>query len=124
MDYRPISDPQELEAYREMIRQAFAPDMSRAEQAFRSALGPLSPANSRGLYGPDGTMRAVLRLMDDGALYFGPGALIRTALVSAVVCPPEYRRQGAVKELFQQMYAEQRAAGLALSALYPFSFPF
>lgn len=124
MEYRPLATAPELELYGEMARLAFTPDWSRQQRDFWLASAPFTRTNTRGLVDPAGTLLAALRIMDDGALYFRSDTPIPTALITSVVTPPEHRRKGYVKDLFLRMYAELRAQGTALTALYPFYFPF
>jgi predicted acetyltransferase len=105
-----------------MIRLAFL--ISREEGRFYESLDPITLEQSRGLFDDDGNMLCAMWIVDGGALYFGTERSIPTALITAVAAPPEYRRKGYVRELFAGMFEEERAKGTALTALYPFYFPF
>ncbi len=122
MQYRPIASQQELAAYRDMVRLAF--NISQEHMDFWQSISPLTPRNSRGLFGDDGKLRCGMLIIDDGALYFRGDNPIPTALISAVASPPEHRRKGYIRRMFEGMYHEQRELGVALTALHPFYFPF
>ncbi|MFL5734669.1 MAG: enhanced intracellular survival protein Eis [Chloroflexia bacterium] len=122
MEYRHLRDAQEIEVYLEMVRLAF--NSSREMGEFWQGIDPITEENSRGLFDNEGKMLCGMFIIDGGALYMGTGRPITTALISAVASPPEQRRKGYIRELFEGMYAEQRAKGVALTALYPFYFPF
>lgn len=122
MEYRPIEEGQELDSYREMVRLAFTipPD----EMQFWESLDPITRENSRGYFDDEGKLLCGMVIIDEGALYFGTDRPITTALITAVASPPEYRRRGYIRQLFDGMFKEQRETGVALTALYPFYFPF
>ena len=122
MQYRSIAGEQELAAYSEMVRLAF--NASREQASFWHSINPFTPQNSRGLFDGDGRLLCGMFIIDEGALYFRGDSPIPTALISAVASPPEHRRKGYIRQMFEGMFSEQRAQGVALTALYPFYFPF
>lgn len=122
MEYRPIASEKDLAAYREMVRLAF--NISHEHMSFWQSISPLTAENSRGLFDDDGTLLCGMLIIDNGALYFRGENAIPTALISAVASPPEHRRKGYIRQMFDGMYAEQRGLGVSLTALYPFYFPF
>ncbi|MDQ5825089.1 MAG: GNAT family N-acetyltransferase [Chloroflexota bacterium] len=122
MQYKPVAGEQELATYREMVRMAF--NISREHMDFSMSLSPLTEQNSRGLYDDEGRLLCGMLIIDNGALYFRGNNPIPTALISAVASPPEHRRKGYIRRMFEGMFNEQRELGVALTALYPFYFPF
>ncbi|HEX8221262.1 MAG TPA: GNAT family N-acetyltransferase [Chloroflexia bacterium] len=122
MQYKSIAGPEELAAYREMVRLAF--NISREHMDFWQSVSPLTARNSRGLFADDGALLCGMLIIDDGALYFRGDNPIPTALISAVASPPEHRRKGYIRRMFEGMFHEQRELGVSLTALYPFYFPF
>ncbi|HKP52540.1 MAG TPA: GNAT family N-acetyltransferase [Chloroflexia bacterium] len=122
MQYRPPANQGEMDTYIEMVRLAF--NSSAEDVAFWQSIDPLTPDNSRCLFDDDGKLLCGMGIIDEGALYFNNPTPIPTALITAVASPPEHRRKGYIRELFVGMFDEQRAKGVALSALYPFYFPF
>lgn len=122
MQYRNPKDQREIEAYQEMVRLAF--NASPEEMTFWQSIDPLTTDNSRGLFDDEGKLVCGMAIMDEGALYFNSPNPIPTALITAVASPPEHRRKGYIRQLFVGMFEEQRAKGVALTALYPFHFPF
>jgi predicted acetyltransferase len=111
-----------MDTYIETARLAF--NSSVEDVAFWQSIDPLTLDNSRCLFDGDGKVLCGMGILDEGALYFNSPNSIPTALITAVASPPEYRRKGYIRELFVGMFEEQRAKGVALSALYPFYFPF
>jgi predicted acetyltransferase len=122
MQYRPPANQGELDAYLDMVRLAF--NISRDDIAFWQSIHPMTTSRARCLFDDSGKMLCGMGLIDQGALYFNSPNPIPTALITAVATPPEHRRKGYVRELFLGMFNEQRANGVALTALYPFYFPF
>jgi predicted acetyltransferase len=122
MQYRALADQKEIETYQEMVRLAFV----ETPEDIRTwlAIHPFTPQNSRGLFDDEGTLLCGMEIIDGGALYFRTEKPIPTALITAVASPPEQRRRGYIRKLFEGMYDEQRQQGVALTALYPFYFPF
>ncbi len=51
-------------------------------------------------------------------------AMIPTALAGGVSTPPEHRRHGYVREMFETIHRTAAESGAAVSLLHPFSFPF
>ena len=122
MQYKPVEGAQELATYREMVRLAF--NLSRERVDFFESIDPLTAQNSRGLFDDEGRLLCGMLIINGGALYFRGDEPVRTALISAVASPPEHRRKGYIRQMFEGMYHEQRELGVALTALYPFYFPF
>ena len=122
MQYRNPANRSELDAYLDMVRLAF--NIPQDEIAFWQSIDPLTKENSRCLFDDAGRLLCGMGIVDEGALYFNSPAPIPTALITAVASPPEHRRKGYIRELFLGMFEEQRANGIALTALYPFYFPF
>lgn len=121
MQYRPPADQRELDTYLEMVRLAF--NSSHEDITHWQSIDPLHSGNSRCLFDDEGKVLCGMGI-PEGSLYFGTADPIPTALISAVASPPEHRRKGYIRELFLGMFEEQRAKGVALTALYPFYFPF
>jgi predicted acetyltransferase len=122
MEYRALAGQKELDAYVEMVRLAF--NMSREELKFYQEVFPLTLENSRGYFDDEGRLLCGLGILEDGAIYYNTPEAIPTALITAVATPPEQRRKGYVRQMFDAMFEEQRSLGVALTALYPFYFPF
>ncbi|MEA2575379.1 MAG: hypothetical protein QOH93_2677 [Chloroflexia bacterium] len=122
MQYKPIEGEQALGTYSEMVRLAF--NISREHMDFSQGISPYTPENSRGLFDDEGRLLCGMLIIDNGALYFRGDEPVPTALISAVASPPEHRRKGYIRQMFEGMFNEQRAAGVPLTALYPFYFPF
>ncbi len=122
MQYRAITGEQELATYREMVRLAF--NVSQEHVDFSQSISPFTPDNSRGMFDDEGRLLCGMLILDNGALYFRGENPIPTALISAVASPPEHRRKGYIRRMFEGMFHEQRELGVALTALYPFYFPF
>jgi predicted acetyltransferase len=122
MQYKSIASPEELAAYTDMVRLAF--NIPQEHVNFWQAISPFTPQNSRGLYDDEGALLCGMFIIDGGALYFRNDNPIPTALISAVASPPEHRRKGYIRRMFEGMFHEQRDQGVALTALYPFYFPF
>ena len=111
---------QQNEAYKEMVRLAFVESPENNNWYFKTA----DLNESRALIDDDGTVLVGMRIIKGGALYFNAPTPIPTALITSVASSPEYRRKGHIREMFAGMFAEQRANGVHLTALYPFYFPF
>jgi predicted acetyltransferase len=122
MQYRPPANQGELDTYLDMVRLAF--NIPRDDLAFWQSIHPMTTDRARCLFDDSGKMLCGMGLIDKGALYFNSPSPIPTALITAVATPPENRRKGYIRELFLGMFNEQRANGVALTALYPFYFPF
>lgn len=122
MQYRPPANQGELDTYLDMVRLAF--NIPRDDIAFWQSIHPMTVDRARCLFDDSGKMLCGIGLIDQGALYFHSPNPITTALITAVATPPEYRRKGYIRQLFLGMFDEQRANGVALTALYPFYFPF
>lgn len=122
MQYKAIAGEQELATYLEMVRLAF--NISREHMNFWQSISPVTEQNSRGLYDDEGRLLCGMVIIDNGALYFMGDNPIPTALITAVASPPEHRRKGYIRRMFEDMFREQRALGVPLTALYPFYFPF
>lgn len=72
-----------------------------------------------GFFTDDGAMTAhminnIYHILYDGRIVLCGG-------VGNVSSLPEYRRQGGVREIFREKFADMRARGFVFSALYPFS---
>lgn len=122
MQYRAPVNQQEVDTYREMVRLAF--NVPRDEMTYWQSINPLTTQNSRVLLDDDGRLLCGMEMLDGGALYFRTPEPIPTALISAVASPPEHRRKGYIRQMFEGMFNEQRELGIPLTALYPFYFPF
>lgn len=122
MEYRRPENQQELDGYIEMVRLAFNTPVE--VKRYWQEMDPATQQNSRVLVGNTGELLGGLGILDEGALYFNSPTPISTALITNVASPPEHRRKGYIRHLFQGMFEEQRDAGMVLSALYPFSFSF
>jgi predicted acetyltransferase len=122
MNYRSMADRKEVDSFIEMIRLAF--NVSPDEMRFWQDMLGATTGNSRGLFDSEGRLLCGMSIIDNGALYFRSDRPITTALITAVASPPQHRRKGYIRQLFEGMYTEQREQGVALTALYPFYFPF
>ena len=92
------------------------------EQAQRGALRLLPPV-ALGAFTPDGDrLLAALRIWP--FLAYFQGRPVPTGGVASVASWPEVRRQGLVGRLIRESLELMRAEGQAVSALYPFSYPF
>lgn len=117
VEFRPVAPDDERE-YRRFLRYAFA-----AEQ------GPLDGEDDlteelfakRGIY-DDGELKSVCKRYDLSA--FVRDGTETIGGLGAVATPPEYRRQGYVRELCRELCKEYRADGVGLVVLWPFSTPF
>ncbi|XVH32276.1 GNAT family N-acetyltransferase [Haloferacaceae archaeon DSL9] len=128
MDVRPIPGGQTA-LFREFLDYAFRPE---AGPDFDSDV-PERPDifHGRGLYDvsserptapPPETLRAVCGFYDFEMLV--RGRALSVAGISAVASPPEWRRQGHVAALLDDVHAELRDEGIAIAALWPFAHGF
>lgn len=127
MEYRPVPEAHR-ERFDELLGYAFqpenGPDFDREGARERPEIFEL-----RGLYDA-----APGEEVDSGALRACCGFYRFTARVrgewhaaggvSAVACPPEFRRRGYVAELLDAVHAELRADGVAFAVLWPFEYDF
>lgn len=98
--------PLDLEKRLEQMKTAPSPKWDRAWAAFADA----------------GEMAACLQIHDFTCNF--DGNAVGLSGVGGVATRPEYRRGGAIRELFRAWMAEKREQGALLSGLYPFSHTF
>ncbi len=72
-----------------------------------------------GSFTPDGVMTSHMINNIYHVLY--DGRIVLCGGVGNVSSLPEYRRQGGIRDIFREKFADMRARGFVFSALYPFS---
>ena len=75
-----------------------------------------------GAFDDDGTLMA--HMINNQYMSWLDGTLIRNGGIGAVSTLPEYRRTGAVREIFKALLPHAYADGEVISTLYPFSHSF
>ena len=75
-----------------------------------------------GAFDDDGTLMA--HMINNQYMSWLDGTLIRNGGIGAVSTLPEYRRTGAVREIFKALLPHAYADGEVISTLYPFSHAF
>ena len=75
-----------------------------------------------GAFDDDGTLMA--HMLDNQFLSWLDGTLVRNGGIGAVSTLPEYRTEGAVREIFRKLIPAAYADGEVISTLYPFSHAF
>ena len=75
-----------------------------------------------GAFHEDGTLMA--QIINNQYMSWLDGTLIRNGGIGAVSTLPEYRMEGAVKEIFKVLLAHAFTDGEVISTLYPFSHAF
>lgn len=75
-----------------------------------------------GAFHEDGTLMA--QIINNQYMSWLDGTLIRNGGIGAVSTLPEYRMEGAVKEIFKVLLAHAYTDGEVISTLYPFSHAF
>ena len=75
-----------------------------------------------GAFDDDGTLMA--HMLDNQYESWLDGKLVRNGGIGAVSTLPEYRTDGAVREIFRKLIPAAYAEGEAISTLYPFSHAF
>lgn len=116
-EFRPL-DPDDDGEYRRFLRYAFAAEMGPLEDEQDGEGVDLFA--ERGVY--DDSLKSVCKRYDIEA-YVREGTETIGGL-GAVATPPEYRRQGYVRELCREICREYREDGIGLVVLWPFSTPF
>ncbi|HEX2911321.1 MAG TPA: GNAT family N-acetyltransferase [Chloroflexia bacterium] len=120
MQVRPVT-LDEAEYYSSIDGDAFVSSPQETKDWLELHIKP-NLKDTRALFNDQGEIQAILFLMHN-RLWLGDGT-VKVAGVAGVATPPEYRRQGGVKQLFKATLSELREAGTNVSALYPFYFPF
>ena len=75
-----------------------------------------------GAFDDDGTCMATVFTPEYESWYHG--STVPCVGIGGVATLPEYRRRGAVREIFNEIFRQAPARGWALSYLYPFSFDY
>jgi predicted acetyltransferase len=75
-----------------------------------------------GAFDDDGTLMA--HMLDNQYMSWLDGTLVRNGGIGAVSTLPEYRTEGAVREIFRKLLPAAYADGEVISTLYPFSHAF
>ena len=75
-----------------------------------------------GAFDDDGTLMA--HMLDNQFMSWLDGTLVRNGGIGAVSTLPEYRTEGAVREIFRKLIPAAYADGEVISTLYPFSHAF
>ena len=108
----------EKEEYAYMIKQAFQLPQPSTDYFMQNE----SVDNMWGIFDGRKRMLAGLRILRN-RLWLGAQPVEMVGITS-VATPPEYRRQGQLKELLQTVLTTERAQGRNVSSLYPFDYPF
>ena len=75
-----------------------------------------------GAFTDDGTLAA--RIVNNQYEFYIDGTPVHAGGIGAVSTLPEYREQGAVREIFKELLPESYRAGEVISTLYPFNHEF
>ena len=108
--------PADLDRFAQLARDAF----SIAPERMAALVDQAGPDNFRLLYA-DGAVAAGLAVLSMGQ-FFG-GRAVPMAGIALVATAPALRGTGIASRLLQAMLAEQRAAGVPISTLYPATLP-
>ncbi|ELY38212.1 GNAT family N-acetyltransferase [Natronorubrum tibetense] len=125
VDYRPI--PDERDVFHEYRSYAFRPELGVPAYDPDEHEGPRDTLGSRrGLYATEATDDANPRCV---CRHYWLEARVRgdthrTAGLASVATPPEYRRQGHVRQLLAHSLAEYRDHDVRFSVLWPFQYRF
>lgn len=120
MQVRPIT-AEEVERYGKIDQDAFvASDEDTQRYLERDVRSKLE--NTRALFNDEGEMLAILNLIFP-RLWLGRESVPMPGVLG-VASPPETRRQGYVKRLFEVVLEELYEKGYNICTLYPFYFPF
>ncbi len=117
MEIRPLRES-EKEHYGRAIQFAF----QLPESFLEDFIQIVELENTRGIFDDKNRLLAGLRILRN-RMWLGPRQL-EMAGITSVATPPEYRRQGYLKQLLQMVLHEEREQGRNISSLYPFEFPF
>lgn len=120
MQVRPIR-PDEVEQFKEIDKAAFVVEEANSERWIEKEVLPYLQ-NTRALIDDEGQMRSILHLIFP-RLWLGETTVAMPGVL-AVATPPEFRRQGYLKQLLTTVMHELHASGYSISTLYPFYFPF
>lgn len=99
----------------------FPIDIAKRVEEIKTAPGP-KWERSWAAFADNGDMAACLQIHDFECNF--DGSVVGLSGVGGVATRPEYRRGGAIRELFRAWMAEKRESGVLLSGLYPFSHEF
>lgn len=75
-----------------------------------------------GAFAEDGTLMA--RIINNKYRFYLDGSPVTAGGIGAVSTRPEYREAGAIKNIFQEIFANAYENGEVISALYPFNHAF
>ncbi len=117
MEIRNITQ-EEIGRFGTIERDAFQIDPVRLE----GWLETKDPAEIFAIFDDQAEMLSVLRVIYP-QLWLGPTS-IKLAGITSVATPPEHRRQRYLNSLLSHIMTEMREREYAVSALYPFEFPF
>lgn len=118
MQVRPLRE-EEKEIYARMVRDAFN---IGGENFVSEFVQRMKVEDTRALVDDEGRIVSGLRFIWND-LWLGRKK-VRMAGVTSVATPPEYRRQGLLKQLLREVLKQEYEKGINVSALYPFEFPF
>jgi len=119
--------PEELPRFSTILRDAFQIDPARLDAEWLASKDPaeifaifddLSENQSE----DQSKILSILRVTYP-QFWLGPTA-VKLAGITSVATPPEHRRQRYLNHLLTQIMVQMREKGYAVSALYPFEFPF
>lgn len=119
MDIRLLNAKERGEGYR-LFAYCFHVRTDKIEERVKEA--EKETCEDWGAFAGDGTLAA--RIINNHYTYYLDGKPLQGGGIGAVSTLPEYREQGAIREIFARLLREAYNRGEVISALYPFNHAF